>query len=396
MAVTLRGGCLCGGVRRNLGPKMTRIAAPILLFVLSWPAAGLDLRPAFDAQARHLIENRAAVGFVVGIFKDGETQVVGYGETKKGSGALPDGGTVYEIGSITKTFTATLLADMMLRGLVKLDTPFYEYLPPSVRVPLKDGRPITLEHLVTHTSGYPRWPENMNSVDRRNPHAAYTVELMYEFLNWYKLRRPPGTYEYSNFAFGLLGHILSLRAGEPFDRLLVERICAPLGMLDTMHSPNADMLRRLAPPYDDVLRPVGSMDLAVLGGAGGIRSTVNDMLKYMRAHLADDGTPLSRAMRLTHVRHYTSQGGKGELAKGQGIGLTWRMSRDDKILFHAGTTTGYHGWMAFVPSRGVGIVVLANGNNYGNNLRIDPFADRILHLMRGDRKEKAPEPAGAD
>jgi len=369
-----------------------RIAALILLLVLPRLALALDLRPSFDAQARHMIEDRATVGLVVAIYRNGETQVVGYGETKKGSGVVPDGDTVYEIGSITKTFTATLLADMMLRDMVKLDAPFYEYLPPSVRVPLKDGRAITLEHLVTHTSGYPRQPENLLSIDRRNPYADYTVERMYEFLNWYKLRRPPGQYEYSNFGFGLLGHVLSLRAGRTYEELLIERICQPLGMRDTLQAPNADMLRRLAPPYNDVLQPDRNWDLGALQGAGGIRSTANDMLKYIRAHIVDDGTPPARAMHLTHVRHYTSGGGKGQLLEGQGIGLAWRLTHDDKILFHGGSTGGYRAWTAIVPSRGVGIIVLANSASS----KVYPFGDRLIHVVLGDRKPQAPEAAGPE
>jgi serine-type D-Ala-D-Ala carboxypeptidase/endopeptidase len=377
---------------KTLLRSIGRVAFLGLLVAPACPALALDLRPGFEPLARRLIEDRATVGLVIGIVKDGETQVVGYGEVGKGSGAVPDGDTVYEIGSITKTFTATLLADMMLRGLVQLDAPFYDYLTASVKVPLKDGRPITLEHLVTHTSGYPRVPDNMLGRDKRNPYADYTVAQMYEFLGWYKLRRPPGQYEYSNFGFGLLGHMLSLRSGRSYEELLVERICGPLGMRDTLQAPNADMLKRLAPPYNDVLQPDRNWDLGALQGAGGIRSTVNDMIRYIRAHLADDGTPLSRAMRLTHVRHYTSKGSKDEPAKGQGIGLAWRMTRDNRILFHGGATGGYRAWTAIVPNRGTAIVVLANSASG----KIYPFGDRLLHIVLGDRGERPPEPVGPE
>ena len=191
-----------------------RLAFFVLVFLAFPPAArGLDLQPRIDPLARRLLEERRAVGFVVGIVKDGETQVSAYGEVKKGAGTAPSGDTVYEIGSITKIFTAVLLADMMQQGKVKLNAPVQQYLPDSVKMPIVDGRPITLEHLVTHTSGLPRQPDNMQLVDRHNPYAYYTVSQMYQFLGWYE-RQPPGKrYEYSNLGMGLLGHALALQAG---------------------------------------------------------------------------------------------------------------------------------------------------------------------------------------
>jgi serine-type D-Ala-D-Ala carboxypeptidase/endopeptidase len=369
---------------------MKRIAAVVLVLASPISAVALDLRASFEPLARRLVDDRAAPGLVVGIVKDGETQVVGYGEVRKGSGVAPDGDTVYEIGSITKTFSATLLGDMIARGAVQLDAPIDGTLP--VKLPLKDARPITLEHLITHTSGYPRWPENMRAIDKHNPSARYTVADTYEFLNGYKLRRAPGQFEYSNFGFGLVGQVLSLRSAKTYEELLVERICDPLGMRDTRQVASADMLKRLAPPYNDVLQEVGNMDLGALQGAGGIRSTANDMLKYLRAHLAADDTPLGRAMRLTHARHYTSKGAKGELAKGQGIGLAWRMTRDDRILFHGGSTLGYRAWTAIVPDRGVAIIVLANSASG----KIYPFGDRLLHIVLGDRVPATAETAAPE
>jgi len=162
-------------------------------------ACALDLRPEVDLLAQRLVEDRAVVGLVVGIAKDGQTQIIGYGQVEKGSGIRPNGDTVYEIGSITKVFTGILLADMVRRGEMKLDAPLQEYLPPSVKVPANGGQPVTLEHLATHTSSFPRRPDNLSSVDRLNPYASYTVEQMYSFLRWHGLRWPPGKYEYSNY-----------------------------------------------------------------------------------------------------------------------------------------------------------------------------------------------------
>jgi CubicO group peptidase (beta-lactamase class C family) len=359
-----------------------RIVAFLLvcLAVLSRAAYGLDLQPKFDAPARLLIEDRAAVGFSVGVFKDGQTEVLGYGETKKGSGVAPNADTVYEIGSITKVFTAVLLADMMRRGSVKLDAPVQDYLPASVKVPVFAGQPIRLLHLVTHTSGLPRDPENMWPVDRQNPFADYSVKQLYDFLNSYRLRRAPGEYEYSNLGMGLLGHVLTLKAGESYEQLLLERVCEPLGMRDTRPHPSADMLARLAPPYDEHLWRVENWDLTTLAGAGGIRSTVHDMLIFIRANLTAADTPISSAIQMSHDKRYTMKDGRG-------VALAWHITADGTTLVHDGTTGGYRAYLAIVPSRNVGIVVLANTRND----RIPQLGRKLLQLTIDESKSSLPE-----
>jgi CubicO group peptidase (beta-lactamase class C family) len=352
--------------------------AAVQACAVALPAFALELPPEVDAQARALIRERFAIGFVVGIVKDGETRVSAYGETVKGSGIAPNGDTVYEIGSITKVFTGILLADQLQRGMVKLDAPVQDYLPPAAKLRSKDGVPVTLQHLATHTSGLPRRPGNMFPADAHNPYADYSVRQLYEALGQDWLRRAPGQYEYSNFAMGLLGHVLELQAGKSYEALLAERICEPLGMHDTRPVATAAMLARLAPPYDETLRLAKNWDLPVLAGAGGVRSTVNDMLKFIQANLAGGDTALAQAMRLSHRRRYT-------MANGVGIGLGWRLSPNQRILFHSGGTGGYRAWLAVVPSRNAGVVVLANTAES----RIVQFGDKAIHIVSGT---PAPQP----
>jgi len=121
---------------------------------------------------------------------------------------------VFEIGSITKVFTASILADMVTRGEVRLDDPVAKYLPASAHIPSRNGRQITLFDLATQSSGLPRMPSNLTPRDSMNPYADYTVQQMYAFLSGYQLPRDIGTsYEYSNLGVGLLGHALSLGRG---------------------------------------------------------------------------------------------------------------------------------------------------------------------------------------
>src|SRR5262245_15121158 len=140
---------------------------------------GKDLRSQVDALVQPLVDGHETVGCVVGIVQDGRVQFAAYGETEKGSGKKPTVKTIYEIGSVGKAFTGVLLADMVNAGLVKLDDPLQKYVPRSVKVPVKDGQAITLEHLVTHTSGLPIVPDNMRPKDMLNPYADYSVKQMY-------------------------------------------------------------------------------------------------------------------------------------------------------------------------------------------------------------------------
>ncbi len=149
---------------------------------------------------------------------------------------------MFEIGSITKVFTASVLASMVARGEVRLDDPVARYLPPSVKAPTRGGKEITLAHLATHTSGLPRLPPDLQPSDPANPYADCTVDQMYQFLSAYALPRDIGAqYEYSNLGMGLLGPALARRAGKSYEELVIERVLAPLAMSDTRITPTPGM-----------------------------------------------------------------------------------------------------------------------------------------------------------
>ena len=352
------------------------------IFIFMWAAAvpplchGFDDKSKIDPFAHRWIHDRLVVGMVIGIVKDGQSHIIAYGETFKDSGIRPDGNTLYEIGSISKVFTCVLLSLLVETHAVTLEDPLQKHLPPRVTVPVFDGRPITLEHLATHTSGLPRMPDNFNPADPLNPYADYSVALMYAFLNEHRLERPPGKYEYSNYGMGLLGHVLARHSGMTYEQLLKDRICNPLGMKDTGITLNEAQKKRLAPPYTMALMPTENWDIPTLAGAGAIRSSVNDMIRFIRANLKNDRQPLSRAMRLARIKRHAMEDGLS-------MGLGWHLARDGKTLWHNGGTGGYHAWLAIAPDRGVGVVVLANTANMG----LDEFGERVTRIALGEKVE---------
>ncbi len=266
---------------------------------------------------------------------------------------------VFEIGSITKVFTASVLADMMARGEVRLGDPVAKYLPRSVHMPARNGRQITLLDLATQSSGLPRMPSNFTPRDSMNPYADYTVQQMYTFLSGYQLPRDIGAdYEYSNLGVGLLGHALALRSKTSYEQLVTRRILQPLGMHETAITLTPELKARLAPGHDAEGHVVANWDLPTFAGAGALRSTAHDLLIFLAANLDSTATPLSRTLWQTHgARHGT---GDSHLK----IGLAWHIMerRVGNLVWHNGGTGGYRSFIGFDAARHIGVVILTNVN----------------------------------
>lgn len=267
-------------------------------------SAESGLRREADELAEGYLRSPGNVGLVVGMLVRDECLCLGYGKVAEDSARPPDAGTVFEIGSITKVFTAALLAEMAGRDEVRLDQPVAELLPPGVRVPSYRGRAITLAHLAEHTAALPRLPGNLwaTVTDQENPYRDYQVTHLYQYLSGAAIGFPPGTgVAYSNLGAGLLGHVLALRAGRPFEDLLTERVLRPLALTDTGITLSADQAARLAPGHTDKGGLTSTWDLPTLAGAGALRSTAAEMLSFLRANLDPPGTPAGAALRTCHA-----------------------------------------------------------------------------------------------
>lgn len=308
-----------------------------------------------DTVARTYIQKANTVGLSIGIIKNGKTAVYGYGETVKGNGKLPNADNFFEIGSITKTFTATLLAWYVNEGLIKLTDPITTYLPDSVAVN-QSLKSITLLNLVNHTSGLASVPDNLkeNMTDPFNPYKDYNRELMYAYLKNCKLSSKPGEkYAYSNLGVGLLGSILLYISGKPFEQMVSEIITRPLRMLSTAQYLNPLLSPRFVSVYNSSGQPTLAWDFGVLAPCGALRSTVNDLLKYARANMHPGTDSLSKAIELTHKLTFN---------KDVKIGLGWHIIQVNGVsyYFHNGGTYGSNSFMAFNPDKNIAVVILSN------------------------------------
>jgi D-alanyl-D-alanine-carboxypeptidase/D-alanyl-D-alanine-endopeptidase len=313
------------------------------------------------------IEENRGVGYVLGMVNaKGETRIVAYGSAGPDAKSL-SADSVFEIGSITKTFTSSLLADMVVRGEVRLDQPVQELMPEGVSIPQRDGRQITLVDLATHTSSLPRLPENMPMADPSNPYADYTEEMMFEYLSSYELPIDIGTeFGYSNLGTGLLGYALGRVHGGGYQAALQERIFQPLGMNSTDLEFSDEMSANAVKGHDAQGQVVPYWDLTTLAGAGAILSDMNDMLLYLKANMNPQTDTWKEITDLTHSVKF-----KGPPE----IGLNWihTPSDGDDLIWHNGGTGGFRTFMGFVPERNVGLVLLTNTTTSADDIAMHLF-----------------------
>jgi CubicO group peptidase (beta-lactamase class C family) len=312
------------------------------------------------------------VGIVVGVIDANGRRFVSHGTFSVTDSRPVGNDTVFEIGSTTKVFTSTILADMVQRGEVSLDDPVTKYLRAEAKIPQRGGKEITLIDLATHTSGLPRMPSNFKPKDPGNPYADYTVANLFEFLSSYQLTRDIGAqFEYSNMGVALLGQALARRAGTDYEALVRACVTGPLKMENTRIALTEIMKSHLAPGHNEARQPAANWDLPTFAGAGALRSDARDMLTFIAAHLGYVQSPLAPAMAsMTKIRR--AGGGPGNE-----IALAWIVNKREgrEIFWHNGGTGGYRCFMGFDPKSRVGVVALSN---MSTNTGVDDIG---MHLL---------------
>ncbi|GAC1309249.1 MAG: hypothetical protein NVSMB24_24380 [Mucilaginibacter sp.] len=308
-----------------------------------------------DTVARAYIQKANTVGLIIGVINKGQVSTYSYGETVKGNHKLPNADNFFEIGSITKTFTSTLLAWYVNEGKVSLTDPITKYLPDSVAAN-PELKSITLLNLSNHTSGLDRIPDNLinHATDALNPYKDYTRQLLFSYLKTCKLNSKPGEkYAYSNLAVGLLGTILENVSGERFEQMVINIICKPLGMYSTGQFLNPLMAPRFVQVYNQGGQLTPAWDFDALAPCGALRSTLNDMLRYAKTNLHPGNDALSKAVELTHKVTFNND---------VKISLAWHMIKVSGVeyYFHNGGTNGSSSFLAFNADKDIAVVVLSN------------------------------------
>lgn len=328
---------------------------------------------AVDSIVQPYVSLAAAHGLSIGILKKNEMNFYGYGETGDGNKQIPNEHTLFEIGSITKTFTATLLADAINSGKIKPDDPVNKYLPDSIPLIQYEGVPVTIEMLSNHSSGIPRMPSNFDfyATDSLNPYKDYGEQQLFGFYKTFKPVPKPGTqYEYSNLAVATLGVILQHIYKKSFEQLIIEKICDPLDMNNTREFIRKNDSSKIAVGYNENGKYNGPWDFIAFAPAGSIRSDAADMLRYAKANLGDAPVSLNKDIQLTHIVTFKDNSAT--------VALGWHYIKagNQEILFHNGGTGGYRSYLGINLNKKIAVVILSN-----TAISVDDIGNELIKYL---------------
>jgi len=361
-----------------------RLPRLMLLALAGAALLGSSARAEIDPATLSFLEDQVGKGLYPGVMValvEGDAVTYrGFGVADKATGTPPTADTVFETGSITKTFTALLLADMAEAGTVHLDDPVQTYLPEGVTMPRLGDRPMTLADIAEQHSGLPRLPADFNPADPLDPYADYDEAKLWASVNGLTLTARPGErYEYSNFGFGLLGTLLARAAGQPYGTLLRDNILEPLGMTAT----TLDVPPAMAQGYTEAGTPTPPWTFDALAGAGAVKSTARDMVKYLHAVMGEAGPDTLRAA-ASQVLQPRADTGLG----GMRVGLAWMTMPRGDGRWHDGGTYGFRSFVGVDPQTQRAVVIWTNVLGRTNAI------DRIgMHLLNPEIPLPARRPA---
>ena len=366
----------------------------VSIIIYSWViapclSAAPTLPPKLDQYLRDLVANGYCPGIAIGIIDADASAFFNYGKLGTTEAAKVNATTIFEIGSITKVFTTTLLADLVRRGKLKLDDPISAYLPEQVKIPIWKQQVITLGHLANHSSGLPRMPDNFAPKAADDPYVDYHHQQLYNFLSSYTLPRAIGSrYEYSNLGMGLLGHILARHSGQSYEKLVRQRICKPLHLEDTVIILSPEQRRRLAKGHHQS-GMVRNWHFDCLAGCGALRSTSRDLLKFVAANMGRHQCDIYPAMQLAHR-------GRFKAYPYIHVALGWLVlsKYDREIIWHNGGTGGYRSFCGFTADNQRGVVVLTNSSHSVDAIGLH-ILDESYTLPTLPERKKSPTPRAA-
>ncbi len=311
-----------------------------------------------DAELKSVVEqrllgDRTGACFAVAVIDQTVSRAYVCADPKDLKRVSPD--TAFEIGSVSKTMTSALLADLILQGKASLEDPLSNYLPEGTVVPSFEGKPILIKHLVTHTSGLPVVPDFGSNLNMDNPYAKVDEASLLKTLSSAKLEHAPGSqFEYSNYAMMLLTHIIAKRAGTDFETLLSTSLFKPLGMNNSYINKkpaNVSAAKGHTPNTKETSAWTFQTNAA---GVGGVRATLDDMVSYVQAHLGKTQSDFSPALKMTQQQVKTDANSQ--------VAMNWMLVPLDerKLHAHEGGTGGFSAFTAFDLEKQRGVVILSD------------------------------------
>ena len=340
-----------------------------------------------DKSAKRLLKNPIINSVSIGIYKDGKTYTSHYGELDKGKGNKPTDSTIYELASLSKTFTGTLVAKAVLDGKLTLEDDVRKYLDGDYPNLEYNGKPIKIKHLLSHTSRLPARDKFRNSMkgDFTDPNfmyeiveakKKYTKKDFFNYLREVEIDEGLGKeYLYSNVGTNLAAHIVEVVYKKPFEELLIEQVTSKLGMKDTRTNLNSEQLKRFANGYDgkENLMPHIPMPDKLWSAEGGIKSSMKDLLKYMEFQLDKDNAIANESHRVTYVDDEETS-----------LGYFWVIDKNENGLHysHHGGAYGTQNWFYAFPKYNMGISVISNTSTREMGGYLDEVVSDLLNDLK--------------
>lgn len=342
-------------------------------------------RASIESRAEAFVAQPLVPGIAIGVVHEDElVYAAGFGTANRDTGAPVTPESLFQIGSTSKSITSTLLGILIDRGEISLDDLVADYLPAEVQYPAEPGRPATILDLATHTAGLPRDAPTLRRAHGDAPVLAFTHFELYQSIDRSELDFEPGTrWSYSNFGYGVLGHVLERVTETPFEVLLFRELSAKLQMLNTTVTlwPRFEpMLARPYYPNDGRLEDYTPWDEEALAPAGGIASTVVDLAKYVRLHLG--GAPGGRELLSDATRDVLHEN-RIQLNDTMGYGIGWFVREVEgvgPVIDHGGEIDGYTSFLGFSREHDIGVIILMNAGDGPLN----DLADHIFRTVMAD------------
>jgi CubicO group peptidase (beta-lactamase class C family) len=344
----------------------------ILIFILTVIFAGLyffikykatniedkkNLEASIDNQANKYVADGHAYGLVVGVVKNGKVFIKGYGTTEKGKTILPDSTTIFELASTSKLFTTATLQLLVDNGGLNLNDKIQTLLGDKIKLPVISEK-TTLQHLATHLSGFPSLPNSFiaKMTDETNPYKDLATQDIYDYLKTCEGKQTDGTFEYSNFGMGLLGHLLELKTGVKYEQLVKDRLLNKLEMNQTFVTIDSANKSKIIQGFDESGNPAPIWIDKVLTGAGSFLSNGSDMLKFVKANLNENATPISKSLIASHKQQLDGETGLGWILPSS----TDKLLGNKNIIWHNGMAGAYASFIAIDKVNNYGLFVLSN------------------------------------
>lgn len=316
-----------------------------------------DLAKLVDIEAEKFIHEGKSNGLVIGIIKNGQVYLKGYGTIKKGESIVPDGKTIFELASTSKLFTTSTLQILSDNNLINLDEKIQDVLKDKITLP-KVAQNTNLIHLATHTSGFPSIPNSflIKMTDTTNPYKDLVTQDIYDYLIQSEGKKTEGIFDYSNFGMGLLGHLLEIKTSKNYEKLVKETLLIPLEMNNTFITIDSSLHYNIAQGYNENNQPTPIWIDNVLTGAGSFLSNGEDMIKFIKANLNEDNSSLSNSLIKSQKKVDNFDNGLGWLYPD----FFDRFMGEKNIVWHNGMAGGYSSYLAIDRVNNFGIIVLSN------------------------------------